>query len=457
MTNDYNKSKREIYAKDLASEGNIDKAKLVIMSDDYKPVFSTVELHPEIEVDSNAFNSIWRDAGVDLNILNNEMSNSVNDFKNLLDTTRTKLDGIKSILQTEKERLEDINILCNKYSDFSNVICVTDNNTSGSLLYENKVFSLPKSNYKSVEYSIDNITGNGYEGNNYVYKNNAFASKTKDTSNRSYINDNSNITYYEYSRIIANNSEKEIFPQVNFDSITARCTVLLKATDLINSLEINMDTEDVILESLSTSLDGQTFSQSNLKNIAINNKGDRYNNESYIYGCGLLSFKDCYYVKLTLKSTKYTDEQIAFTKKSMSSESIISLESAKRSVIKINNISVGKTTYITKATLSFNNFITDSVNTIAIFANEYAADDIDLRQNVKYTLTINGKDYNVLPINSQSNGKKVIRTTSKALPADHVHYINESIKNATLTISLSTSKQYTSPYLSDLKILAGGK
>lgn len=457
MTNNYNKSKRESYAKELAIEGNINKAKEVAMSDYYEPIFKTVELHPEIEVNSSDFNAIFKDAGIDLNILNNSLSNSVIDFRDLLNTTRTKLDNIKSILKTEKERLEDINILCNKYSDFSNVICITDNNTSSSLLFDKNAFSLDKKKYYSVKFSVENITGNGYEGNSYVYKNNDFVSKTRDTSNREYINDNSNLTYYEYSRIIASNSEKEVFSQVNFDSITARCSILLKAEDLINTLDLSMDTDDVILESLSTSLDGQTFSQSNLKNIAINDKSSRYNNESYIYGCGKLSFKDCYYVKLVLKSTKYTDEQIAFTKKSLATETVVELASAKRSVIKINNITVSRAVYTSKGTLTFDNFITDNISTIAVFANEYAADDIDLRKSIQYTLTVNGKDYDLLPINSQSNGKKVIRTTSRALPADHVHYINESIKNATLTVSLSTSKQYATPYISDLKILAGGE
>lgn len=457
MINNYNKSQRESYAKKLASEGNIDKAKEVIMTDYYTPIFKSIELHPEIEVSNEDFNDIFKDAGADLNILNNTISNSVSSFKDLLDTTRIKLDNIKSILKTEKERLEDVNILCNKYSDFSNVICITDNNTSGSLLFEDNAFSLNRNNYKTVKFSIENITGNGYEGNKYVYKNNSFLSQTRDTSNRFYINDASNLTYYEYSRIIASNSEKDVFPLVNFDSITARCSILLKADDLINTLDISMDTDDVILESLSTSLDGQTFSQSNLKNIAINDKNSRHNSESYIYGCGKLSFRDCYYVKLILKSTKYTNEQIAFVKKNLSTETIVELASAKRSVIRINNISASRAVYTSKGTLVFNNFITDAVNTISVFANEYSADDIDLRKSVQYTLTINGKDYDILPINSQSNGKKVIRTTSKALPADHVHYINESIKNATLTISLSTSKQYASPYISDLKILVGGE
>lgn len=457
MSDNYSKSKRESYAKELAISGDLTKAKEVAMTDYYEPIFDNIELHPEIEIDKNDFNTIFNDAGVDLNILNNSMYDSINDFKSLLDMTRTKLDNIKSILKTEKERLEDINILCNKYSDFSNVICVTDNNTSGSLLYNNNVFSLNTKSYQSIDFSIENITGNGYEGNNYVYKNNDFVNNSRDTSDRSYINDDSNLTYYEYSRIVASNSEKEVFSQVNFDSITARCSILLKANDLINTLEISMDTDDVLLESLSTSLDGQTFSQSSLKNIAINDKNSRYNEESYIYGCGKLSFKDCYYVKIILKSTKFTDEQIAFIKKSLSTETLIELKTAKRSVIKINNIAASRAVYTSKGTLTFDNFITDAINTIAIFANEYAADDIDIRTNVQYSLSVNGKDYEILPINCQTSGKKVIRTTSKTLPAEHVYYISESIKNAALTISMSTSKQYASPYISDLKILVGGE
>ena len=163
-------------------------------------------------------------------------------------------------------------------------------------------------------------------------------------------------------------------------------------------------------------------------------------------------------MKLVLRAGKNSNDSIAFMKKDSNNvETLTKLKTAKRSVIRINNIALGRKTYELSGQLVFNDFITDPVKSIAVFANEYVADEIDLRNSIKYNLTINGLDYEIIPINSQYNGKKIIRTTSHTIPAEHVHYINESIKSATLTINMKSSKQYTSPFISDLKVLIGGE
>lgn len=458
MERQYNQIKKEEYAKELASRGLIDKAKEVALLDDYKPILSPVEIHPETEISKNDINQIFEDISVDLDIINSNTSIASARFKNLLETTIMKLNDIKKVLRTEKERQEDINILSNKYNNFSNVILISDKNSSSDLDYYKEAFAIKSASYKKISGEIIEITGNGYEGNEYVYKNDAFISKVTNSSDKDNITDNNLMTYYEYSRITANNTEKEVFPLVNFDSIMARCSILIKANEPINTLEISMDTDDVILESLSTSSDGNSFTTSSIRDIALNSKKSRFSTEDYIFGSGLLSFQDCSYVKLVFRANKNSKDTIAFTKKNYDGESeLIKLNTAKRSVIRINDISFGKRTYNASGKLIFNNFITDPVKSIAIFANEYATDGIDLRDSIKYTLTINGLDYDVIPINSQYNGKKIIRTTSHTLPAEHVHYLNESIKSATLTINMKSSKQYASPFISDLKVLIGGE
>lgn len=458
MERQYNQLKKEEYASNLALKGNIDRAKEIILQDDYEPILKPVEIHPETEISKDDINQVFDDISADLDIVNSNLSITSAKFKNMLETTRLKLNNIKRILRTEKERQEDINILCNKYSDFSNVILISNENSSGDLSYDKSAFSIKTSNSKVVKGEIVEIIGNGYEGNNYVYKNNDFVSNVSNSSNKEYITDDSLITYYEYSRITASNSEKEVFPLVNFDSIMARCSILIKANDLINTIEMTMETDDVILESLSTSIDGKTFIQSELRDVAINSKKARFDTNDYIFGSGILSFQDCNYVKLVLRAGKNSNDSIAFMKKDSNNvETLTKLKTAKRSVIRINNIALGRKTYELSGQLVFNDFITDPVKSIAIFANEYVADEIDLRSSIKYNLTINGLDYEIIPINSQYNGKKIIRTTSHTIPAEHVHYINESIKSATLTINMKSSKQYTSPFISDLKVLIGGE
>lgn len=458
MERQYNQLKKEEYARNLALKGNIDRAKEIIRQDDYAPILKPIEMHPETEISKDDINQIFEDISTDIDIINSNLSITSAKFQNMLETTRLKLNNIKKILRTEKERQEDINILCNKYTDFSNVILISDENSSGNLNYNKNTFSIKTSSSKKVKGEILEITGNGYEGNKYVYKNDDFINNVSNSSKKEYMIDDSLITYYEYSRITANNSEKEVFPLVNFDSIMARCSILIKANDLINTMELTMETDDVILESLSTSTDGKTFIQSELRDVAINNKKSRFDSKDYIFGSGILSFQDCNYIKLILRANKNSDDSIAFVKKdSNNSETLIKLKTAKRSVIRINHIELGRKTYELSGQLVFNNFITDPVKSIAIFANEYVSDEIDLRNSIKYNLTVNGLDYDIIPINSQHNGKKIIRTTSHTIPAEHVHYINESIKSATLTINMKSSKRYTSPFISDLKVLIGGE
>ena len=424
MERQYNQLKKEEYARNLALKGNIDRAKEIIRQDDYAPILKPIEMHPETEISKDDINQIFEDISTDIDIINSNLSITSAKFQNMLETTRLKLNNIKKILRTEKERQEDINILCNKYTDFSNVILISDENSSGNLNYNKNTFSIKTSSSKKVKGEILEITGNGYEGNKYVYKNDDFINNVSNSSKKEYMIDDSLITYYEYSRITANNSEKEVFPLVNFDSIMARCSILIKANDLINTMELTMETDDVILESLSTSTDGKTFIQSELRDVAINNKKSRFDSKDYIFGSGILSFQDCNYIKLILRANKNSDDSIAFVKKdSNNSETLIKLKTAKRSVIRINHIELGRKTYELSGQLVFNNFITDPVKSIAIFANEYVSDEIDLRNSIKYNLTVNGLDYDIIPINSQHNGKKIIRTTSHTIPAEHVHYI----------------------------------
>ena len=219
-----------------------------------------------------------------------------------------------------------------------------------------------------------------------------------------------------------------------------------------------METDDVVIESLSTSTDGLTFTDSSIRELAVNDKQSRFKQEDYIFGSGILSFKDCNYVKLVLRATKNSNDTIAFTKKDSNNDTqTITLNSAKRSVIKINNIKLGQRNHVLSAQIKLPNFLTDAASSLAIFANEYAADGLNLRNSIEYTLTVNGLEYEIVPINSQHNGKKIIRTTNSTIEADHVHYLTETAKNATLTVKMKTTTKNLSPYISDLKILIGGE
>lgn len=458
MEQQYNQLKRKKVAEQLALNGELEKAKALIMKDDYSPIFDEVEVHPESEVTSKDINNIFNTIGLDINIVNNTLIETASKFSSLIQQTKVKIADIKNVLQTEKERKEDLNMLCNGYSSFKNIIQVNDTNavTGGNIAYNEGVFSLKETALKSVSYTIDDITGNGYEGNKYVYNNEQFINKITDTSNRKYINDSSVLTYYEYSRITANNTEENVFPLVNFDSVHAKVSIILKADTTFNTLEFNSENKDVMLVELSTSLDGQTYTKSDINNVILNSKSERFTSSKYIYGSGLLSFKDCRYVKLILKATQFTSDTIAFTKTVNEKDKIINIVSGKRSVIKINDIMLYQKQYTSSGQIALTNSIIEPVHAIGIFANEYAADGINIRNAITYTLIVNGLSYNLIPLNSNDNGKKIIRTTNNSLEATHVIYINETIKNATLRVDLKTDKYYATPFISDLKLLLGG-
>lgn len=414
-------------------------------------------LHSDCEINNNDFNNYFEEIKNNLIEINKNILDGSEKLKGIMESSKLKIDNIKKVLNTEKERQEDINMLCNRFTDFSDVIIITDANSDGNLEFANDIFNLERHSDKKVKLEIVEIVGNGYEGNSYVYSNDDFISKINDTSNRDAITDSNVISYYEYSRLTANNSEEEVFPLINFDSIYAKCSLTLKSSETFNSLKISSDDDSIILDSLFTSNDGQNFKRHSLSNIKINNRESRYNKENYIFGSGVLAFEDCKYIKLVMRASSYTKDNIAFEKKKNGKKETIKLKSGKRSAIKINDISAGRTTYKTTGKRIVSKFISEPINSIAIFANEYGADNIDIRKSIKYTLTINGTDYNIIPINSNYNDKKVIRTTNNAIPTEYVHYINETIKEASLNIDLSSSSEEYTPYISNLKILIGGE
>lgn len=136
---------------------------------------------------------------------------------------------------------------------------------------------------------------------------------------------------------------------------------------------------------------------------------------------------------------------------------IVKLNTAKRHVIKINGIQLEKNIYNTESIIKTNNLISNPARSIAIFCNEYIPEHFSTGTWIRYYLTINGQDFEVVPINSHHNGVKIIKTSDLDLNSDYVQYINQKIKTAYLTIRISTPNKYETPFISNLKILVGDK
>jgi hypothetical protein len=141
------------------------------------------------------------------------------------------------------------------------------------------------------------------------------------------------------------------------------------------------------------------------------------------------------------------------------SQIIKTLPKAKRHVIEIDDMTAAKRQYQSDGYIRTGNLISDTeqkISSIAIFCNEYLPDKLLTQTDaVKYILTVNDVDHEIVPINSNKNGVKIIKQAKTGDDSNYALYINESIKSAVLTISMKSRNSDLSPYLSSIKVLFG--
>lgn len=130
------------------------------------------------------------------------------------------------------------------------------------------------------------------------------------------------------------------------------------------------------------------------------------------------------------------------------------ISSARRHVIKISRIATEKTNYTSRRSKT-KNLVTASTDRIAIFANEYIPSHFSNEDWIKYSLMINGKPYDIVPLNSNKPGVKVIKYSKFKDDEPHAIILDEPIKKAYLTITIVTPDPSETPYLSNLKVVTG--
>ena len=224
-------------------------------------------------------------------------------------------------------------------------------------------------------------------------------------------------------------------------------------------LKLDVDS-NVILEDVSYSDDGIIYKSSWSKPTEINNINKSYIDPNYIYGTGVISFPPSQYIKIQLSSNGATDDKLAFLFSDTSNnqkpiEKIIELPNAKRHVIRISDITAHIGVF-SPGFLETGELITNPVQSIAVFANEYIPEYFtDDKEYIKYFLTVNGVEHQIVPINSQKYGTKIIRVSNYSITDDHIIHINETIKSASLKIVINTMNNNVTPFLSNLKICFG--
>lgn len=418
------------------------------------------EFHPE-EEGSLKINDSLTGIKNDLLTVDNELIGAASSVDDLIKSTITRLDAIKKYIDYEKDRLQDISMLCNKYTDFDNVIVLKGSDFSGTFTYENNTFSVARGTNSKVEIEITNVIGNGYEGNNYVVSEGDFVKEKLDTSQQKNLKDNSLTNYYEYSRITAANTEEYLNNDFNTDSEEAKCTISLQAKENINEIQMSSSSSITSLINAQYSIDGIHYSSIQFEPIYLNNKDRSYSHYNYVNGSNTLSIPNAKYVKLTFQSNGFNNDICGFTRRisdegatEVSSELRI-VKSARRHAIQIEEIEAFKNEYAMNSTLESFEVKQEGVLSVALFANEYIPQDAGV-DSVKFVLAVNGIDYDIVPINSQKNGIKVVRFSQGKTSSKYTQYISEPIKSIRLTIIMSAKKNVT-PYINNLKLLIGGE
>ena len=436
--------------------------------DEYKQTYEGLFLHPEEGRDCKV-NESFENIKHDLATLDDMLISTGTAVNDLLTHTVERLAEIKKNIITEKERYQDVQMLCNKYTDFENIKTMDQIKFKGNGVLNAGVFQAAAKSTKKGKLTIVDIYGNGYEGNKYVYNNKEYQQDVYDTSMRENMTDNKISTYYEYSRLTVQNVQEENISFFNKDNEYARCTMTFKADDYINFVDISTESSDIIITNISYSTDGVKYKDMNLPKISINNKLDSYDNYGYVYGSGLIALPTCIYFKITFQATKNKNDTIAYEKTLIENEKEIRedgaspititdtvvVDSAKRSTIMINDISVYRKKYNTKTVIKTEELISAPSYSIGLFANVYMPESLP-DDSIEFFLTINGQEYKVVPMNSHTNGTKIIRFSGGKSNTAYTELITEKITSAYLTIAMYGTAELT-PFISNIKILTGGE
>lgn len=426
-----------------------------------KMVYEKTFIHPE-EYGNEKINNAFSKGFIDVTNIDVQLKELAVKTEDVLSRTIKRLDVVKDTINAEKERLQDISMLCNAKTDYDNVIPLKDNSFTGSFTYEDGVFYSGLAASSTVKFSISEVTGNGYEGNKYVLKDNKYLEDVLNTKSRSALYDSNISSYWEYSRITASSSEPYLITDFNTDDAEAKSTITLKFDSVANEVLIKTTVDNVRVTGIRYSMDGVNYKDVAMLPFTINNKDDSYKNEGYVYGSSVISFPSSKYLKITFESIGYANDTIAFERTEADSNETINtittiVPTAKRHAIKINDIFVRNKNFVSESTMKTNELITQDtdVYAISVFANIYYPTGVPT-DNVKFVLTVNGTDYEVKPVNSHDNGVKIIRFSQGKMPTEYTQYIGEKIQSAYLTVVMKSRNQLT-PYINNIKILLGGE
>ena len=435
-------SLKQAYAQILIDNNNTERGLQVYNKGIKEPVFEGLAFHPESEPLKDRVNNSISEITIDLAGLNKEFINIGDKYTDLMNNMIVRLAAVDQKISAEEDRIRDINIICGNYNQFDSIIPITDTNSGGGYTYTDKVFSgeLTESK-KTIDLSVIDVQGNGQEGNSCVLNG------QKLRNNRKNLTDNDVLTSWEYARYTSPDKHTNMDVKVNQDNEDARCTITFMAEEPFNSIKIQSG-DDIIIEETQTSEDdGLTYHANMREEIHLNSKEHRYDKPDYVYESGIIAFPPTQYMKLRVRSSGTTDEKI------IDKDGAVK-ETISRHRIAIDNVTADGSSYKT-AQIKTGNLISAPVRSIAIFANEYVPPYFVEDKYFEYYLTINGIDYEMIPINSNRLGYKIVRFSDYSVGDSYIAHINETIKSAKLKVIIKPTGDGTTPYLSNLKVCLG--
>lgn len=293
--------------------GNSARAEEVIQGEEYEPILRQEFFHPEEESFKQKVEDTFLDALDDMVILEYEMALAAKRYEAMVDESIQRMGVMNNNVRQAKEKLMDLNMLCGEDSEFFAVrpIVMSDFQTESPM--KDGILTGAYSESEDVGLEVLDVTGNGIEGNHYVYVNKKFLSDTVKTDERSAIVDGSTSSFYEYQRLRAEKRSEPHFALLNIDNADIFCTVTLKSSRTITSLNVQTGNSHIVIDEVLVSEDDGDYIRVFSQDMAIKEIDKNYTSgDNYIYGSGLIAFPASLYVKITFKTSDVSSDVVAF-------------------------------------------------------------------------------------------------------------------------------------------------
>lgn len=453
------KSIRNKYIKTLAEDSKYnDILSLLLNKEENEPIYTYKTLNYEEAPDYDNEQRELLEVSMDLNSINNGLYEIKNKIIEFINKTNIDIQDISTTINEEIGRINDINMICGQDSEYNMVIPIyaTDFPDCNFENINNKYFGAALTSQSIIPYTITSISGNGIEGNKFVYNNDKFENENPSTdySNKSYINDENDATKYEYSRLFTIDKSETVDNLINYDTKDVEMVITIASNNSsFNKLQWISENKDLVIKKIETSEDGITFTNQLSREIDNSNKEIVYNDNTYIYGSNILCFPYCNYVRLTMSSNYIEKDTIAIKE----NEDIIIYPNTRRKKIALNNIKLFNSNYSKTVLISKDLMTGGSVDKASLFLSEYIPDHFKGTEYIKYYLIINGSEEEVIPVNSGKNGIKLIKYSEENNLdiKNHIKTINETIKSVKIKIVIDEKDSKETPYIGNLKLCLG--